>query len=183
MTGSDRRLRVGAMVLAMGLVGVLPLAAQRMPGGGRAPDRQDLEQRVRARFAETMQRRLGLTDEQARAMEAVVVGLQAERMALGRDERALRQRMEAILSDDGSSDQEAQEVLQRMAELRLREVRLFQEEQDKLLGVLTPVQVVRFHAMREQLAARIQQLRGGPSGPGRRPGGMDDGAGFHPPGF
>ena len=183
MTGSIRRLRVGAMVLSLGLMGVLPLAAQRMPGGGRPQDRQDLEQRVRARFAENMRRRLGLTVDQAGALEAVVGGLQADRMALRRDEEALRRRMEVILTDEQSTEQEAAEVLQRMAELRLREARLFQDEQEQLLGILTPVQVVRFHAMREQLAARIQQLRGGAPGPGRRPGGMDGPPGFLPPGF
>ena len=183
MTGSIRRLRVGALVLAMALTGVLPLAGQRMPGGGRPQDRQDLEQRVRARFAENMQRRLGLSGEQARALEAVVGGLQADRMELRRDEEALRRRVDAILSDEKSTDEDAQDVLQRMAELRLREARLFQDEQEKLLAILTPVQVVRFHAMREQLAARIQQLRGGPPGPGRRPGGMGGEGGFHPPGF
>jgi Spy/CpxP family protein refolding chaperone len=160
-----------AVVLALA-VGTSPLAAQRSPGAGRQ-DRAQLEQRVRARFAETMQRRLGLTDEQSSSLARIVAGLQADRMALGRDEQALRHRMEAILADDQAADEEAREVLQRMTELRLRESRLFQTEQEKLLEVLSPVQVVRFHAMREQLAARIQELRGGPPGPGRRPGGRE----------
>ena len=180
----SRRLRSCALLLTLGVAGTLPLSAQRMPSTGRPQDRAQLEQRVRARFAETMQRRLGLTDEQSRALETVVGGLQADRLALGRDEHALRQRMEAILTGDQTSDTEAREVLQRMQELRLREARLFQAEQEKLLEILSPVQVIRFHAMREQLAARIQQLRGGPPGPGRRPGGaMDDGQGFFPPRF
>jgi len=161
-----------AVVLALGLWGALPVEAQRAPGAGRPQDRAQLERRVRARFAEMMQRRLALTDEQSRALSAVVDGLQAERMELGRDEQVLRRRLEALLVDDEASDEEARALLQRMTDLRAREARLFQDEQQKLLEVLTPTQVVRFHAMREQLAARIQQLRGGP--PGRRPGGSPD---------
>jgi Spy/CpxP family protein refolding chaperone len=161
------------VLLAVGLT-TPSLSAQRMPpGGGGRQDREQLERRVRARFAETMQRRLGLTHEQSQRLSEVVDALQGERRSLGRDERALRTRMEAILTEEGTSDADAREVLLQMEELRLREARLFQTEQERMLEVLTPVQVVRFHAMREQLAARIQQLRGGPPGPGRRPGGMD----------
>jgi hypothetical protein len=39
--------------------------------------------------------------------------------------------------------------------------------------VLAPSQVLRFHALRDQMGQRIRQLRGGGPGPpgGRRPGG------------
>ena len=179
-----RGLRACFLLAAVGALGVFPVSAQRVPGAGRAQDRAQLEQRVRARFAETMQRRLRLTEEQSRGLEDVVKGLQADRMALERDEQALRQRMQAILADDQASEEEATQVLQRMVDLRAQEARLFQEEQDRLLEVLTPIQAVRFHAMREQLAQRIQQLRGGPAGMGRRPGGgLEQGPLFLPPPF
>ncbi|HKJ03408.1 MAG TPA: Spy/CpxP family protein refolding chaperone, partial [Longimicrobiales bacterium] len=150
-------LRSSALLLALGVVGTSPLDAQRASGGGRPQDRAQLEQRVRARFAETVQRRLGLTDEQSAALGTVMEGLQGERMALAHDEQALRRRMEAILADAQASDDDARAVLERMGELRLREAHLFQEEQGKLLEILSPIQVVRFHALREQLAQRIQQ--------------------------
>lgn len=178
MTVTSRLVRAGAVLLVLGVLGTSPLSAQRPGGGGRAQDREQLEQRVRMRFAETMRQRLGLTEEQSKALAEVVDGLQADRMALRRDEEALRLRTEAIVTADQVSDEEAREVLQRMEELRLREARLFQSEQQKLLEILTPVQVVTFHVMRAQLGARIQQLRGGPPGPGRRPGGMDGGEFF-----
>ncbi|HSG09582.1 MAG TPA: hypothetical protein VLA36_14570 [Longimicrobiales bacterium] len=166
-----RGLRACLLLGAFGVLGWSPASAQRPPGAGRPQDRAQLEQRVRARFAENMQRRLRLTEEQSEALEAAVRGLQADRMALAQDERALRQRMQAILADDQASEEEATQVLRRMVDLRAQEARLFQEEQERLLEVLTPIQAVRFHAMREQLAQRIQQLRGGPAGAARRPGG------------
>ena len=47
----------------------------------------------------------------------------------------------------------------------MQEARLGQTEQDKLLEVLTPVQVLRFQAMREEMGQRIRRLRGmGPGG-------------------
>lgn len=178
MTVTTRCARAGMLLLALGVMSTYSVSAQRAPGGARSQDREQLEQRVRARFAEAMQRRLGLTDEQSKALSDMATGFQADRMALRRDEEALRLRAAAVATADQVSDEEARAVLLKMEELRLREARLFQSEQQKLLEILTPVQVVTFHVMREQLGARIQQLRGGPPGPGRRPGGMDDGGGF-----
>lgn len=171
MTATRTWIRNGTLVLASVAMISSPLAAQRMPRGDRPPDREQLERRVRARFAEVMKSRLGLTNDESVALDSVMDELGEERSALRRDEQALRYRMAAIVSDDQASDDEAREVLQRMGELRLREARLFQTEQERLLEILSPVQVARFHAMREQLAARIRQLRGRPQGPGRRPGG------------
>jgi len=62
---------------------------------------------------------------------------------------------------EGADDQtEATELLQRMSELRLEETELFRAEQEALLEILTPVQVLRLLQMREQLGQRIQRLRG-----------------------
>jgi hypothetical protein len=63
--------------------------------------------------------------------------------------------------------------MERMAELRLQEAELFRAEQEALLEVLTPTQVLGLQALRQELGQRIRALRGGPGGDerGRRPGG------------
>ena len=94
------------------------------------------------------------------------------RQRIFRDDQALRRRMEAVLLEPDPSEAEATALLEQMRIVRGEEARLFQTEQEALLGILTPVQLVRFHAMREQLGRRIQELRGGQGPPGgRRPGG------------
>lgn len=160
-----------------------PAAAQQRgmgPGGILRPqERQQLERRVRARFAEMMRQRLGLSSEEAQRLNATVESFMERRQRIVADEEALRLRMEAIAQEEEPTDAEARTLLASMRELREAEVRLFREEQEALLQVLSPVQLVRFHAMRQQLGQRIQQLRGG-MGPG--PGGPPAGRGAPPPG-
>lgn len=158
------------------------LLALAVPAGGAAqeersrdrPDRAELEERVRARFAELVKRRLGLTDEQERVVADVVATFQDDRRALGRRQRALRRRVRALDLDDRPREVEpaqAQAVLQEMVAVRAEEVRLFRAEQEALLRVLTPVQVLQFHDLREDMADRIRKARGG------RRGGDDHGRG------
>lgn len=173
-----RRLRANApmALLVTMLVGSpLSLGAQRMPMRGRPPgqqSRQELEERVRARFGQMIQQRLGLDQETAQALNATVQSFQEERGRLSRDQEALRRRVEAFAREGGGSNTDAQQLLDRMNELRDQESRLYESEQDSLAKVLTPSQLLRFNLMREQMAQRIQQLRmGGMMGRGRGPGG------------
>lgn len=172
-------LAITAALLAVSLITSGVSAQQRRPGMGQGPpNREELERRVRARFAEMMQQRLGLSDEQSDQLNGAVESFMQRRQRLVADEQALRRRMQAIALEAEPTDAEARSLLARMQELRDEEVGLFRAEQEALLAVLTPVQLVRFHAMREQLGQRIQQLRGGQGpGPGR-PGAGPPAAGF-----
>lgn len=180
----------GVLAVAL-LLGVpaSPASAQRAPARpGMGPgNREQLEERIRARFGEMVKQRLGLNDEQAHQLNETVRTFQGDRMDLFRDEQALRKRVEALMLEGASDQAEAKELLDQMAALRVREAQLSASEQDKLLTFLSPVQVLQFQAMREEMGRRIQRLRGGPGGPpggdgegrgpgmGRRPGG-DGGA-------
>lgn len=164
------RVALAAVVFLCTLTSVV--RAQGMPGA-RNPQRQELERRVRARYGEMMRQRLGLSAEQSDRLGQTVDSFADRRQRLLADEQALRRRIEAILLEQDPTDEEASSLLARMQDLRVEEADLFRAEQEALQQVLTPVQLVRFHAMREQLGKRIMQLRGGqgPPGPGRRPGG------------
>lgn len=162
-----------AAVLLAGSLVVADLSAQRGPPPQGPGNRPELERRVRARFAEMMKQRLGLSEEQSALLGRTVESFMEQRQRLVADEQALRRRTEAVMLEQAPSEEEARSLLARMLDLREQELQLFRVEQDSLLKVLTPVQLVRFHAMREQLGQRIQQLRGGmgPGGVGRPPGG------------
>lgn len=168
-----------AVALTVLAAGAGESAAQQRRGMGRPADRAQLEERVRARFADMIRERLGLTDDQSRLLAQTMDSFAGQRQRLFQEEQALRQRTEAVLLDGNATAEEAATVLSRMTALRMEEARLFQAEQEALLEVLSPLQLVRFHAMREQLSQRIRQLRGGepPMGPPTRPPGGGHGPG------
>ena len=131
-----------------------PLAAQRGAEGrrdGERPDRAQLEQRMRAQMARMMKERLGLTDAQGEQLSGVVQGFAARRGEMGRSEQATRRRIEALMLDGGTDEDEALELLVRMAELRAEEATLLADEQEALLEVISPIQLLQMQALREQL--------------------------------
>lgn len=142
-----------------------PLSGQdRRERRGPPVNRQELEQRLRTQMTRIIQERLELTDEESERLSQVMEHFQEERRTLARSEQATRRRVEEVTAEEGD-DAEARELLDRLVELRAEESRLFQAEQEALLDVLTPTQVLRLHALREQMGRRIRALRG------RRPGG------------
>ena len=159
------RLAKSGFVLSMlvSLVVVVPLEAQRGPPMGRrgqGPERMELERRVRARMAEMMREVLGLSEEEDARLSEIVEGFEQQRRQLGRQEQAVRRRVEALMLEGGEDSAEAAELLERMSALRFQEAELFQAEHEALLEVLTPIQVLQLVHLREQLGQRIRRLRG-----------------------
>ncbi len=156
-------------------------SAQGVVPGQRGGERAQLEQRIRARFGQIVRQRLGLSQEQARQLDRVVRGFHADRMRLAVDEATVREQVGKLLQQDEPSDSAARTLLDRMARLRERETHLAQQEEDSLLTVLSPAQVLRFNVLREEMGARIRRLRRGSGPMGRGPFG-DGGRGRMPPG-
>lgn len=148
-------------MIAVALLCAAPLDAQRGPEGrrGGGQDRAQLEQRMRAQIARVMKERFGLTDEQAVRLGEIDQDFGLRRRELARSEQAARRRVEALLIEESGDEVEAQELLERMVQLRLQEVDIFREEQAALLEVLTPTQILEMQSLREQLGQRIRALR------------------------
>jgi len=168
-----------ATMAALLAVAMVPLAATAQ-GGDRRPagDRAELEERVRAQMARVMRERLDLTEEQATRLSEVTQSFENQRREIFAMEQATRRRVEALLLEGGSDQDEARELIGRMGDLREREARLFREEQEALLDVLTPVQVLRLQELRQDLGRRIRALGGRdgqPGGPGAERGGRPGG--------
>ena len=175
------RLARSGFVLSMlvSLFVVVPLEAQRGPPMGRrgqGPERMELIRRVRARMAEMMREQLGLSEEEDARLSEIVEGFEEQRRQLGRQEQALRRRVEAVMLEGGQDLAEAAELLERMSAQRIQEAELFRAEHEALLQVLTPIQVLQLVHLREQLGQRIRRLRG-PSGRGDGRGGGRTGRG------
>ena len=163
--------------LAFSLMTVTSLEGQRgrRGGGRRGPpppsERAGLEQRVRVRMDQRIRERLDLSEDEWRAIADQASDFDEKRGELMRNELALKRRVEAIARVEGrendeeaAADEEAGEILDQLIILREQELELFQEEQKRLLEILSPSQLVRFQAMRQQLGEQIRRLLGGRDG-------------------
>jgi Spy/CpxP family protein refolding chaperone len=161
------------VVVALGLWVLVPSAVVAQRSQGRQEiDRAQLEERVRAQMGRLMRERLGLDEAEAERLSEVVRGFDGRRRELFAEEQAARRRVEAVLRDGGDDEDEARELITSMWELRREEAELFREEQEALLDVLTPLQVLRLQELRQDLGQRIRALGGGRGGrPGLAPGG------------
>ncbi|MGD2071641.1 MAG: hypothetical protein PVI57_23455 [Gemmatimonadota bacterium] len=164
-------------LLALLLAAPAGLAAQQR--GGPPGQREELQRRLQTRFGQIVSRQLGLEREQQQELSRVLrEGAQERRDLLAR-EQALRVRLRAqgsILPTAEPAplmpEEQAREVLAEMRAIREAEANLRASEEARLLEILTPAQLVRFYAVREQLNQRIRRLQqgpmrgGGPGGPG-----------------
>lgn len=171
--GRGRIVRVALVATFLTLPWAGTVSAQRGGPGGRGAEREAMQERIRERFGEIVRRQLGLDRSTQQALlEAVRASERARRALLGREMELrgrLREQAEMFPRRDPPpllDPTQAREVLREMAAIREAEIRLFREEQERLLQVLTPPQLVRFYALREDLAQRIRRLRRGPPGPG-----------------
>ena len=160
-----RSLVVGVLIASA----FLPAGLHAQAGGqGRrgGADRAQLEERVRAQMGRVMRERLGLDEEQAARLSEVTQDFDGQRRELFDLEQATRRRVQALLLEGGNDQGEASELITRMGELREREAELFRSEQEALLEVLTPVQVLRLQELRQDLGQRIRALGGRNGEPG-----------------
>jgi hypothetical protein len=164
------RSAAAALALAGSLILVPALtAAQVTPPPGGQRHRMELERRLHAGFGRVVQNRLGLGQDQLVALQGVMMSFQEDRMALNQAKAVLRFRLrEPALQ--GMQEPDARTLLQEMIRLQEQELELYRREQDQLLQVLTPIQLVRFYSLRENLGQQVLELRQG-RGLGRGPGG------------
>jgi len=155
-SGLGRALPVVALALALSWPGAVAGQQRR----GDPPNREQIEQRIRAQMGRMMQQRLGLDETEADALSAVVQSFDQRRRQLMQQEVETRRRV-SELRDGNGDDAEARELLDLQAQLRSDEAALFREEQEALLGVLTPTQVLELQDLRQDLGRRIRALRGG----------------------
>lgn len=167
-------MREGAQVMPRGLAilmtvllmgGVQDLVAQR---GGRG-SRADMELRIQARFDNLVREDLGLGEDQWRRLQGAVGDFRTRRLEFLQSERNTRARVGRLGGPAGGqqlTEVEASAILAEMLELGDEEATLLREEQEALLRILSPQQVVRYLVMRQQLGDSVLRLRGR-GGPGR----------------
>jgi hypothetical protein len=138
--------------------------AQQPNRSQRAPltqqERHQLERRVRQQFDQRMRDEMGLSSEEQLRFMALVQDFRDQRLELSLEMRQLQVRLRREGRREDLTDEEARALLDQAAELRDREARLFREEQEALLSILGPAQLVKLYQWREALTQRLRRLQG-----------------------
>ena len=156
----------GLLIATLLMGGAEELVAQR--GGGRG-SRADMELRIQARFDNLVREDLDLGDDQMRRLQEAVGDFNNRRLEFAQRERVSRGRVGRLGGAGrgvGLTEEEASAILAEMLELGDQEATLRREEQEALLEILSPQQVVRYIVMRQRLGDQIRGVRGR-GGPGR----------------
>ena len=156
------------------ILAVTPAAAQDPPGGDN-PRREMLEQRLRERTGEMVRRRLDLTDDQMKRLQATNRQFERERGALVMREREMRRELRGQMMLEKPDQNRVSQLLDQTIQIERQRLDLVQNEQRELAKFLTPVQRAKMLAIQSELRRRAQELRkmpprrgsGGPGGPPR----------------
>ena len=132
-------------------------------------ERQELERRVRQAFQARVRQELRLRPVEMESLREVISWSEGERQRIATETRSLNTRVADFLRDGGTSD-DARTILTERASLQRRGTQLFLDEQERLLEVITPAQVVRFYRLRDEFNARILRARQGTRDGGLPPG-------------
>ncbi len=164
-----RRYLTGVTVALMLVLGPTEVLTQARGQGQR--QRQQLVRRVEQGFARLVQGQLGLDPTQLSSLQGVMQSFREDRQGLNQAQATLRYR----LRDPGLEEMDeaqARELLAEMIRVQEAELELYRREQESLLTVLSPNQLVRFYRIRDEWGQRLQRMRqgGGAGGPPGRGG-------------
>jgi periplasmic protein CpxP/Spy len=162
---------ISKTLLALTITGFAQvLGAQgQAPPPGPNPRREMLEQRLRERTGEIVQRRLQLSDAQMKQLQATNRQFEQQRGSLLMREREVRHELRTqILSGDKADQQKVGQLLDQTMQLERQRLELMQNEQRELAKFLTPVQRAKLFGLQNELRRRTQELRRGPM-QGRHP--------------
>jgi hypothetical protein len=168
--------RIGSLMLAAALLAGPVMAAAQVRGQMGQRQRLELERRVQAGFGRAVRNQLELGQEEFQALQEVMRSFREHRMSLSESQASVRHRLrDPGLENLGES--EAVDLLQDMVRVQEEELDLYRREQGELLRVLTPVQLLVFYRVREDIGRQVQQLRGGRGPGGGGPPGSASGVG------
>lgn len=164
--------RIAVIFALSASAGLSPIAASAQ-GRARGPSatRQELVERIQERFENRIARELRLDDEQREVLGEVFPAFARSRAEIFSRRREIERQIGDYLEGPDGVEEDALGLLEEMRALRAREAELVREEEDRLLEVLTPTQVLRLQALRDQFGNQIRRLRrdSGPAVPGDRP--------------
>jgi protein CpxP len=146
------------MVLVVSAAG-MSVAAQQSPPSAPNPRREMLEQRLRERTGQMVQRRLELTDDQMKKLQSSNQQFEKQRGDLIVREREVRRGLRAQMLAEKPDQNRVSQLLDQTMQLERQRLDLVQSEQRELAKFLTPVQRAKLFAIQTELRRRTQDLR------------------------
>ena len=132
---------------------------------GALPGRSLLEQRVRQRLEQIVQRQLQLTDAQMQRLRQTNARFSAERRTMADRERQLRGALrQELLPGVAANQSHVAALADSLFSIQRQRLDATEAEQKEMSGYLTPVQRVRYYGLQDQFRRRLEQIRD------RRPG-------------
>lgn len=152
--------------------------AQRPPASPDQMNRQELLDQIQTRFQDQVARELELTEDQREQLPEILEAFAEDRRALVPVRREFIVRVRALLDREGA-ESEALALIHEGRALRAREEALLVREEERLLEILEPSQVLLLQQLRDQFEELIRSAgnraapewlerggRGGPQTPG-----------------
>ncbi len=150
--------------LCIALVAALSLSAsasraiaQQSPGPN--PRRAMLEQRLRERTGEMVQKRLQLSEDQMKRLQASNQQFERQRSDLIARERDIRRSLRQQMTAEKPDQNRVAQLLDQTMQLERQRLDLVQSEQRELSKFMTPVQRAKLFAIQMELRRRTQELR------------------------
>ena len=118
-----------------------------------------LEERLRERTGQMVQRRLELNEDQMKQLQASNRQFEKQRGDLIAREREIRRDLRAQMLADKPDQNRVSQLLDQSLQLERQRLDLVQGEQRELAKFLTPVQRAKLLAIQAELRRRSQELR------------------------
>ena len=155
----NKGLKLAFALLAFSATGTVALAQQSPPPPGQNPRREMLEERLRERTGQMVQRRLELNEDQMKQLQASNRQFEKQRGDLIAREREIRRDLRAQMLADKPDQNRVSQLLDQSLQLERQRLDLVQGEQRELAKFLTPVQRAKLLAIQAELRRRSQELR------------------------
>jgi Spy/CpxP family protein refolding chaperone len=146
-------MRIILTILAM-LALPLSLAAQRQP----VRNRMLLEQQVMQRFAHQVSDSLRLSGEGRAQLERWLVQTNTRRRELVRETVGLRRQLAEAVRKPETTDAEFERLLDRLADVRRRQLEQLQQDEQELRSTLTPRQRAQLFLGLARLQERMREI-------------------------
>lgn len=160
-----RRIVLG--IAALSVSGVVQAQVAQSPSTAN-PDRATLEQQLRVRTANVLQKRLGLSSGQMDKLEQSNRKFAPQLARVAAQERDTRKQLRGEMQSPTPNQQRVSDLLNTSLQLQRQRLDLVDAEQKDLSGFMTPVQRAGYLAFQIQLRRRAEQLANQNGGVGMR---------------
>lgn len=146
---------IALLPLTLALLATVPAFAQEDPPDD---DKQEVvESRMKLIRARVLRQEVGLSEEKAKKVEAILDKYQPQRRALRQKLKGHRTTLAGLLQQDSNDDAAYAREIKGLRDTHRKLQELRDQEIDELMKVMTPKEQAKFAAAMERMRNRVQQ--------------------------